>query len=293
MKEKVKNSNGRRSFNPSNLFAFAFCLPRKDFEETHLKALIGLAEPEKWAVTGAPHPYSVLFFYCFKTFARCYQQNKIQYSADKKVCRFNTGLLTKYGEEIYGFFTENPRRLSGNESTQKWFLKGFFKRSDRIMQAYCFDGDPELASYYDDPADLHFDPKKPIEIAEEHILDDHWERDQQVFPEKLKALGRPATLALIMDAFRQTKIRLKRNPRIAVPQFYNDKLMFLLPITIPLGEDTLRFAMAVEPMQNGNYRANTIFDLESAYKKARLVFRPESNWLNPDECGLKDDESEE
>ena len=55
--------------------------------------------------------------------------------------------------------------------------------------------------------------------------------------------------------------------------------MFLLPLKINTISKPVTMALAVEKMSNGSYRANTIFDLESAYKKARLITKPESNWL--------------
>ncbi len=58
--------------------------------------------------------------------------------------------------------------------------------------------------------------------------------------------------------------------------------MFLLPVYIHINdEETITLAIAIEKNENGTYRANTIFDLDTAYKKARLVTKPESNWLIP------------
>lgn len=76
------------------------------------------------------------------------------------------------------------------------------------------------------------------------------------------------------------KMRVRRNMRLAVPQYYNGEIMYLLPITIPV--DNQRFvtmALAIEKTESGQYRANTIFTKEMAYEKARLLMKPESNWL--------------
>ena len=55
--------------------------------------------------------------------------------------------------------------------------------------------------------------------------------------------------------------------------------MYLVPLKIPIGEDTYEtMALAVEKINN-QYRANTIFTKEIAYEKARLLMKPESNWL--------------
>ncbi|MDY4795664.1 MAG: DUF3825 domain-containing protein [Dialister sp.] len=38
-------------------------------------------------------------------------------------------------------------------------------------------------------------------------------------------------------------------------------------------------ALAIEKTSTNQYRANTIFTREMAYEKARLLMKPESNWL--------------
>ena len=84
---------------------------------------------------------------------------------------------------------------------------------------------------------------------------------------------------LISGALEETKKRIKRNMRLVVPQFYNGSIMYLLPLSIPFEDDkVVTFALAVERFKN-KYRANTIFTLDMAYGKARLLMRPESNWL--------------
>ena len=50
--------------------------------------------------------------------------------------------------------------------------------------------------------------------------------------------------------------------------------MYLLPINL----DGTNMALAVEKI-NQRYRANTIFTIEMAYKNARLLMKPEADWL--------------
>lgn len=70
------------------------------------------------------------------------------------------------------------------------------------------------------------------------------------------------------------KYQRKRNYRIAVPQYYKGKVTYLLPVTI----DNQLMSVAVESI-NGRYRVNTIFTLEMAYKNARLLMKPEVDWI--------------
>jgi hypothetical protein len=57
--------------------------------------------------------------------------------------------------------------------------------------------------------------------------------------------------------------------------------MYLFPIRIPVDDEKYEtMALAVQKIKTTNqYRANTIFTKEMAYEKARLLAKPESNWL--------------
>ena len=56
--------------------------------------------------------------------------------------------------------------------------------------------------------------------------------------------------------------------------------MYLMPIDIHLDDSKkITLALAIEKTEVGTYRANTIFTLDMAYPKARLIMKPESNWL--------------
>lgn len=274
-----KSSADIKIYDESNIFQFAFCGPREFFENTFLKNLASEAEEEKWSTTSSSDPYVILFYYITKTFSRCYSQHKIVLSTDGFCCKFNTGLLTKNGEDILGCFIPNPQFSAVSPTIQKWYFKGFFSESDRFLTDFSFPKEAELASYFDAPGDAFFDPSRGIDISIDHVLDDHW-TDPQIFPKVFTDMGKQLALDAIKAAFQRSLVRIKRNSRLVVPQFYLDRLMFLMPIVVSLPHDkTITFALAVEPVKNGSYRANTIFDLESAYKKARLINRPESNWL--------------
>ena len=51
------------------------------------------------------------------------------------------------------------------------------------------------------------------------------------------------------------------------------------PIQIPVDDGWITMALALEKTPYNKYRANTIFDIESAYEKARLLMRQDNNWL--------------
>lgn len=246
---------------------FAFCGKQEDFQAT-LEKLALMAEQEPWTLEGG-EKNSVLYKYVLGTFRQCYRQKKFLTTDDGKYTCFNTGLLTPNGNDILCVFQKN-----WVPNCQPWVLKYFSDRTDRKYMDL-FSKVPPLASYTENYEEFYFNPNYDLVINSDHILDDHWERINEVVP-----LSKNIVKALIEGAIAETQRKVKRNLRLVVPQFYNDKIMYLVPISIPISDsETVTMALAVELTSQNQYRANTIFTKDMAYEKARLLMKPESNWL--------------
>jgi hypothetical protein len=81
------------------------------------------------------------------------------------------------------------------------------------------------------------------------------------------------------------KFRVEQNYKTAVPQFYwlpNDeagRLQLLLPLAL---EDIARADLALSVDRVGDvYRAATVLTLDMACNNARLIARPDREWLEP------------
>lgn len=183
-------------------------------------------------------------------------------------------MLSPHFERIFGYFIEQTR----TEYPQPWFLEGFFRESDhRLMK---FQRLPERASYFDDPSDLLYDHRLDLRVQYEHIVNDHIER----FPNRLQSDERSRTEA-VRQAIRHAQFRVEQNYKIAIPQFcwpaYEDagKLQLLLPLSL---EDLGRADLALSVDRVGDvYRAATVLTLDMAYNNARLIARPDREWLEP------------
>lgn len=246
---------------------YAFCGTPEDFDNT-LNHLAEIAEPEVWTFDNEK-PNNILKKYIIQTFCQCYKQSKVIESEDGNYSCFNTGLLTPNGNDILALFQKNDW-----ENKQPWVLKGFKDKCSREILDI-FPNTPELAQYTDKYEELFFNPNIDIIINADHILDDNWERIEEVVP-----LGKSIVKTLLTGVIEEAKIRIKRNLRLVVPQFYHDEIMYLVPIRIPIDDNKyVTMALAVEKTKMGLYRANTIFTKEMAYEKARLLMKPESNWL--------------
>lgn len=250
-----------------NLFHFAYCGTDESFNRK-LENLAELAEQEVWGFDEA-NSFSILKSYIYKTFERCNSQHKILVSEDREFACSNTGLLTPYGKDILMYFGRNLR-----EGVSPWYFRDFKVYTDREVMNH-FGTIPTLATYVDNFEQLYFKPQHPIEINFDHILDDNWERIHKEIP-----FDKAVVRTLLFGAIEEAKLRVRRNLRLAVPQFYKNKIMFLLPVKIPVSDEMqVTMALAIEETEQKQYRANTIFTREMAYEKARLLMKPDSNWL--------------
>jgi hypothetical protein len=78
--------------------------------------------------------------------------------------------------------------------------------------------------------------------------------------------------------------KIERNYKIAIPVYYVEekRMQLLLPFFSARGDpgDVSSFLVERED-ENHCYRLKTIFDLDQAYFSARLITRPDKDWLNP------------
>lgn len=247
-----------------------------------LLKLAGLAQPDEWEYkhTSSPKPLPILRNYVAYTFRRAHFQGRVLEVTDpdgKKYAAFHTGLLTPHYERVFGFFKEQGHK----ELPQAWHLTDFVGESDRRLIR--FQKLPEKATYFDDPSDLLYDPRLDLRVQYEHIVNDRVER----FPLSLRSDERRRTEATRI-AVERAKFRVEQNYKTAIPQFHWDRasgsdlagtLQLLLPLCL---EDVSRadLALSVDKVQ-GVYRAATVLTLDMAYNNARLIARPDKEWLEP------------
>jgi len=260
-------------------------------------ALLAQISPEPWDYLNSDPDNKflpVLTNYLFYTFARLkteerlygekriiisktkkvkYKENSVPYTTDVKCACFNTGLATKYQEEIFAYFIENFHKKT--KIDPDWFLYRFCKASDREMSV--FSVKPEWANYFKDMTNLSeilYDTRLNHELKYDHILRDRQER----FPETLKAYPDSIMHSLLDQGLANARKRVRRNYKTAVPQYYNGKLQLLLPLNFD--NEKTELALAVEKEQE-RYISRTVLKLEWAYSNARLIAKPDREWLDP------------
>lgn len=261
--------------------------------------------------------FSLLKKYIQYTFDRVRHQDKIKYAEQdgKKWAVFNTGLVDKVYDPIYMLFTQNTAgRLP-------WKLDNICiegKRSPGKRLASLFSPCPPAAKYLESATELIIAPGADILIDDEHVIEDAIEDDrfpsqflQRYAPRGLdwegslqNANGDRSAFLLkyrralvddivryreiknrILDAIELAKKRTFWNYKTAIPSYYpkHNQVDLLLPLCLDdRNESLVTVALVVSRNRSGSYQGRTVYPLEWAYERARVVCRPDSDWLIPD-----------
>lgn len=264
----------------SPLFEYAFLGHVRTREERRLATgepdlfdqLKALAEKEDWDGLDARFEgeQRILRSYLDLTFEQVQSQGNVLVSADEAYSAFNTGLSTERQETIYGVFRRN--RVPGRQS---WYFLGWFEESARIV----LDNFPELpdfATYTEEPADFIYDWHRELKVNVRHVIEENVDR----LPESLRTDLYGAELR-VAAAVERARKRVRRNYKAAVPFWYpaHRQVQLLLPLSL-LDPASVDLALVVS-RQGEYYRGHTALTIGMAYSNARLLARPDSDWLRP------------
>lgn len=231
--------------------------------------LSNMAQPENWnyRYTSAKQDLPILKNYLQYTFSRLKEEDKIVYGDEGNIACFNTGLVTPNYEEIFGFLVKNSR------GPQPYVFNGFVKESDKKLIK--FGKLPKLASYFTKTSDIVFDTKKGLRYKVDHIIEENKNR----FPSPFNTMDNYQLKISIDGAIKHALRSVERNYKTAVPQFYKGSIQLLLPLCMA-SRAKADLALAVKN-EGEVYIAYTCLTLDMAYNNARLIAKPDSDWLEP------------
>lgn len=212
------------------------------------------AETENWSNKTYPNN-GILTNYIVKTYDKLTDEKKIVIGQNYAL--FNTGLFSKYYEPIYVY-------QSGSEIS---FYTAYELSRIGIKER------PERANYFENPELLLFDWHYPIDVYYKHILDD--ERNKSRLPKEF--LNSSNMINILNGAIDTMKKRVSANYKLAIPQYYDGKIQLLLPLCL-MSDNKADVAIAVTKKDNC-YQGHTCLTLDMAYNNARLIAKPENNWL--------------
>ena len=256
------------------LFEFAWF---PTYEKSIEFLAINLADSEDWEFTDIKvRKYSILKNYLEHTFRKVKQENKVQYTQNNTYACFNTGLVTKNLEAIYAFFEEN-KKVSSEHDNPPFCFKAFLKESDSQLLRIFPGNLPETANYFHKPEDLIFNPGCKLIPQIDHIIEDNKSR----FPSHMVGLDNNEIRRRLEGAINEAIKKVKTNYKIAVPQFYNNRIQLLLPLCLTPGSPNPDLALVTNKISADTYTARTCLTLKMAYNNARLIVKPQSEWLKP------------
>lgn len=283
--------------------------------DSMIESLADYALDEKWGFDQDEDSkdYSILRSYLMYTFYRLQSENKVLEDSDKGIAAFNTGLVDPTYEAIYACFSPSS---SGCPWRFEAFCKAGSKQWGKKLVA-SFDPLPQRASYFEKKEDLLFDGNRTLQRDVDHILLDNIDRLPEAFlaeelrgsSDALEALSRAVDadddaskkvaydelreavednakvkrrlINRLDDAIELAQKRVEWNFKTAVPAFYPTKNTMSLLLPLDLTEnDRPDVALVVELMESGAYIGQTILTMKMAYNNARLISRPDSDWLN-------------
>jgi hypothetical protein len=200
-------------------------------------------------------------------------------STDCNWISFNTGLQNTHGSDLIATFQRYlPRPGDAPKIRPDWVYKGCFAPNDRGFRDYFGADIPELAWYSGDSSDFVFDTSYRLE---KDVFDHLFERAKE-------RAGMPNASDEVVRNYLRGAIenlvpKIKRNYKVAIPVWYVEerRMQLLLPFVSASDADDVSCFLVERDDENQSYRLKTIFDMDQAYYSARLITRPDKEWLNP------------
>jgi len=200
-------------------------------------------------------------------------------SKDGEWICFNTGLQNGHCADLMATFQRyRPRPGDQSQARPDWVFKGCFPPNDRGFRDH-FGGDaPDLAWYSGDSSDFVFDTSYRLERdVFDHLFDRA--KDRAGMPNASDEIVRN----YLRGAIENLVPKIRRNYKVAIPVWYVEekRMQLLLPFVSAADMNDISCFLVERDDGTQSYRLKTIFDMDQAYYSARLITRPDKEWLNP------------
>ncbi len=200
-------------------------------------------------------------------------------SADGEWICFNTGLQNIHQADLLAVFQSYRARPNDDgRVSPDWVFKGCHAPNERAFRDHFGTSIPDIAWYSFDSRDYVFD----INYSLEQDVFDH------LFDRAKERAGMPnapdeVVRTYLRGALQGLVPKIKRNYKVAIPVWYVEEKRMQLLLPFVSASNTSEISCFLVERDDGlkSYQIKTIFDLDQAYFSARLITRPDREWLNP------------
>ncbi|WP_338357511.1 DUF3825 domain-containing protein [Yeosuana marina] len=254
-----------------------------NFNES-LRDLKNMSQEEDWDyIKNRTGRDPVLYSYINHTFNRVISQNKLiegNASDGKKFAIFNTGLATKFQEDIFAYF----QKIEVVENNREWKIEEPQYRflefnTDQSRYRKFIPRSPEIATYFSEAEITELIYDYSLNNGEIIIDREHISSRRNRFPSEIRELSDEKFFDAINKGIELALRRVKRNYKTAIPHYYDGKIQFLMPLCL-VSKSEADLALVVNK-EEYVYKAHTVLTLDQAYNNARLLAKPDREWLNP------------
>ena len=201
------------------------------------------------------------------------------FSGDQQWAAFNTGLQNVHGSDLLAIFERYiPRPDLPARVTPDWVFKGCYPPSERHYRDHFGMRVPEIAWYSKDSRDFIFDTEYELE---RDVFDHLFERAKE--RAGLPTASDEVVRNYLRGCLENLVPRIKRNYKLAIPVWYveEERMQLLLPFASASNANDVSCFLVDRQDATASYQLKTIYDLDHAYFAARLITRPDREWLNP------------
>ncbi len=200
-------------------------------------------------------------------------------SSDNDWISFNTGLQNAHGSDLLAVFNRfKPREGADPRPSPDWVFKGCFSPNARNYHTRFGTSTGDIASYSNDSRDFIFD----VHFGLEKDVFDH------LFDRAKERAGLPNASDEVVRNYLKGALenlipKIRRNYKVAIPVYYVEerRMQILLPFSSASSANETSCFLVERNDATKMYRLKTILDLDHAYFSARLITRPDKDWLNP------------
>ena len=192
---------------------------------------------------------------------------------------FNTGLHNNHGADLLAIFEKfKPRVGAVLKAVPDYVFKGCYAPNDRHYRDRFGTDVPDIAWYASDSRDFVFDTSYRLERdVFDHLFDRAKERAG------LPNASDEVVRNYLRGALENLVPKIRRNYKVAIPVYYVEekRMQLLLPFISASNSNDVSCFLVERDDELKSYQLKTIFDLDQAYFSARLITRPDKDWLNP------------